>query len=323
MIRVVNLEQSSEKIIKISELQSETLHNVWLELVDPTVEEIQAVSNRTDIPSPFLLLPEKSGEINLRLEQDFIVVNFIVLKNIISAKETHPIVLIFTKTLLVTVAKKEDQSLIEIAKQRMSKPRFDPPSEVAYFIMDEITSNHFIHLEKIEEFTSHLEEEVVSQTRHNTLKKILKLKSRLISLNKTLWYERGVIFKLKTASDSCIPTKVQLMFDTTHDDLTRQIDIVETYREILSDGINVYLSAISNKINLSIQSLTIVIFYLTIITTITSFPNTIATFFGISQFGNTDVIIILVAIVLSTILPLIWLWKKKWLKYQQENSSKI
>ncbi len=153
-------------------------------------------------------------------------------------------------------------------------------------------------------------------TSPGTLKEIFNLKSRLVNFNKTLWYERGVIFNLKTCGDACMPAKIRTMYDTTHEDLTRQIDIVETYREIMSDAINVHLSAVSNKINLSIQSLTVVIFYLTIITTVTSFPNTVATFFGISRFGNTDMWIILAAIGLSTILPFIWLWRKRWLRYR-------
>jgi hypothetical protein len=60
-------------------------------------------------------------------------------------------------------------------------------------------------------------------------------------------------------------SKARVLFDTTHEELTRQVDIVETYREILSDAINVHLSAISNKINLSIKGLTVIIFYLTIV----------------------------------------------------------
>jgi hypothetical protein len=99
--------------------------------------------------------------------------------------------------------------------------------------------------------------------------------------------------------------KARVLFDTTHEELIGQVDIVETYREILSDAINVHLSAISNKINLSIKGLTVIIFYLTIVTTVTAFPNTVATFFGISQFGNTSIIIIAVAIELSIVLPFI------------------
>jgi Mg2+ and Co2+ transporter CorA len=113
---------------------------------------------------------------------------------------------------------------------------------------------------------------------------------------------------------ACLTAKIRNLFDTTHEYLTRQIDIVETYREIQSDAINAYLSTVSNGINSSVKNLTLVMFYLTIITVITSFPNTIATFFGISQFGNTDYVIIFTALILSMLLPFIWLWKRKWLK---------
>ncbi len=198
----------------------------------------------------------------------------------------------------------------------MSKTKIDPPSQVIYFIIDEIVSSHFVQLEKIEELTSTLEEQVLEKTSGETLKNIFILKSNLIALNKILWYERSLVFNLKKCSDTYMPAKMRPLFDATHEDLTRQIDIVETYREILSDAINIHLSATSNKINFSIKSLTVVIFYLTIITTLTSFPNTVATFFGISQFGNTDPIIIFIAIILSILLPLLWLWQKRWLKYE-------
>jgi magnesium transporter len=157
----------------------------------------------------------------------------------------------------------------------------------------------------------------LKKTSPDTLKKIFNMKTKLVGFNKKLWYERGLILNLKNCADSCIPLKIQRLFDTTHEDLTRQIDIVETYREIMSDAINVHLSAVSNKINLSIQSLTVVIFYLTVVTTLTSFPITVATFFGISQFGQTNFGIILIAILLSIALPFIWLWRRKWLKYKQ------
>ena len=316
MIRAVNLADNSEKIVQFEELQKPTLENAWLELVDPTAEELLAVSSASEVPLNFLKLPETDGIIDLRLEQDFGIIDFVIVQDIVTTKEFHPIVLVFSKKFLITVAKKEDQPIIDLAKERMSKVKVDPPSQVIYFIIDEIVSKHFMHLEKLEALTSDLEEEVVERTSPETLKKIFSLKSKLISFNKTLWYERGLVFSLRKCGDACMAVKARSLFDTTHEDLTRQIDIVETYREIMSDAINVHLSAVSNKINLSIKGLTVVIFYLTIITTITSFPNTVATFFGISQFGQTNVIIIFAAILLSVILPFLWLWRRKWLKLE-------
>ena len=313
MIRIVNLGDNSERTVQAEEIKALSLSNVWIEIVDPTENELQAVSDATQLPANFLRLPQTDGYIDLRLEEGYGIINFLVMQDVVSTKKVYPVVLAFSKGFLVTVTKKEIQPIVNNAKERMSKAKVDPPSQVVYFILDEIVANHYVHIEKLENLTAKIEEEVVEKTSSETLKRIFKLKTNMIRFNKILWYERGMIFNLHKCGDSCMAAKARDLFDTTHEDLTRQIDIVETYREILSDAINVHLSAISNKINLSIKALTIVIFYLTIVTTVTSFPNTIATFFGISQFGNTNIIIISVAILLSIVLPLVWLWKKKWL----------
>jgi magnesium transporter len=319
MIRAVTLGDNTERTVQAEEVKALSLSNVWLELVDPTENELRAVSEATEMAINFLRLPTANDYVDLRLEDGYAIINFLVMADVVSTKKGHPIIMAFSKSFLVTVAKNEIQSIINTAKERMSKAKIDPPSQVVYYIIDEIVASHYIHIEKIENLTAKVEEEVVEKTTSETLKKIFKLKTNMISFNKILWYERGLIFNLHKCGDTCMVSKARSLFDTTHEDLTRQIDIVETYREILSDAINVHLSAISNKINLSIKSLTVVIFYLTIITTITSFPNTVATFFGISQFGNTNIIIVSVAILLSTILPFIWLWKKKWLTLKMFN----
>jgi Mg2+ and Co2+ transporter CorA len=314
MINAIDLGNNSERQIQTDELKTLSLHNTWLELVDPNENELQAVSVATQIPINFLRF-HKPDFVQLRIEPDFSVINFIVGPEVTTAKkEACPVIMAFSNDFLVTITKKEVQPFINRAKERMTKTQIDPPAQVTYFIIDEIIDGHYMHLEKLESLTSEMEELVVEKTLPSTLKRIFKLKSQMISFNKTLWYERGLIFSLRTCSDNCMPPKVRSLFDITHEDLTRQIDIVETYREIMSDAINVHLSAISNKINLSIQGLTVVIFYLTIVTTLTSFPNTIATFFGISQFGNTNIAIIAFAIILSIILPFVWLWQKRWLK---------
>ncbi len=320
MIRVVNLDDNSEKTINVEAIPSIGLRNVWFELLDPTTKELETIADITQVPKTFLELPETDGgSVNLRLEDGLGIINFVVLQDVLTKTGVQPIVMVFARNYLVTVSTKEAQNLIKVAKERMSKTKIDPPSQVTYFIIDEIVSSHFTQLEHLEELSAHLEEEVLEKTDSETLKKIFTLKSRLISLNKTLWYERGLIFNLRKCGDACMEPKARNLFDTTHEDLTRQIDIVETYREIMSDAINVHLSAVSNKTHFAIKSLTVIIFYLTIITTVTSFPNTVATFFGISQFGNTSSIIVLVAILLSIVLPFLWLWKKRWLRYEQKD----
>lgn len=322
MINSIDLVSDSKKEIKPEDLRNLKLTNVWLKLEEPTKDELVAVSEKTQIPIDLLEIKEINQSISLRWEQDFGVINFVVILDIITSKKIYPITIVFSKDLLITVEKREYQKIVDLAKARMRKTRNDPPSIVAYYILDEIIDNNFFHLQKIEEIIATLEEDVMKKTDIGTIRRMFKLKSRMVSFNKILWYERGLIFNLRKTEATCMTAKARNLFDTAHEFLTRQIDIVESYREIMTDAINVYLSAISNKINSAIKALTVVIFYLTIITTITSFPNTVATFFGISQFGNTDYLIIYAAIILSIALPLLWLWRIKWLRPDAQSTFK-
>lgn len=314
MLLTVDLADNSERQISIAELEDLRVGKVWLELKEPTAEELAAVAEKSGIPADFVELPAVNNFINLRLEPDYVVINFVVVKEILEEKRIDPLVVAFSKDLLITVESPANEGILSLVRTRMSKAKVDPPALVAYYILDEVVAAHFEHLERIEEVTAETEERILGRGDQATLKEIFRLKSRLVGFNKVLWYERGLIFNLKKCEADCLTAKARSLFDTTHEYLARQIDIVETYREILSDAINAYLSTVSNRINASIRRLTFVMFYLTIITTITSFPNTVATFFGISQFGQTDALIVFVALMLSIILPFVWLWRKRWLK---------
>jgi magnesium transporter len=316
MLLTVDLADNSERQISLAELKDLRVGKVWLELKEPTAEELLAVAKKSGIPADLLEVPAVSNFINLRIEPEYVVINFVVLREILEEKKIDPLVVAFSKDLLVTVERHVNEGILGLVKARMSKAKVDPPSLVAYYILDEIVATHFGHLEKIEEVTADVEEHVLERPDQATLKGIFRLKSRLVSFNKVLWYERGLVFNLKKCEADCLSAKARNLFDTTHEYLTRQIDIVETYREILSDAINAYLSTVSNRINASIRSLTLVMFYLTIVTTITSFPNTVATFFGISQFGQTSALIIFAVLMLSIALPFVWLWRKRWLKLE-------
>lgn len=320
VINSIDLFSDSEKELKPADLGKLKLANVWLQLVEPADEEFSAISEKVGIPVDLLEAKEVSESISLRWEQDFGIINFVVVSEIITSKEIHPIIIVFSKDFLITVEKKEYRKIVDLAKARMVKTRNDTPPIVTYYLLDEIIDHNFSHLQKLEELTSTLEEDVMEKADVATIRKLFRLKSRMVGFNKILWYERGLIFNLRKAQTTCMTAKARGLFDTAHEFVTRQIDIVESYREILTDAINVYLSAISNRINSAIKALTIVIFYLTIVTTITSFPNTVATFFGISQFGNTHYAIVYVALILSMILPLFWLWRVKWLRPDQHSS---
>jgi len=50
MIRAVDLGDNSERVVTLEALKTLSALNLWLELIDPTAEELQAVADKTAIP---------------------------------------------------------------------------------------------------------------------------------------------------------------------------------------------------------------------------------------------------------------------------------
>jgi len=132
----------------LKKLKDLSILNVWLEIVDPTENELLTISQATQIPVNFLKLPQTSDVVNLRLEPDYGIINFLFIQDVTSTKKAYPIVMVFSKNFLVTVAKKEIHPIIVTAKERMSKAKIDPSSQVTYFVIDEIVANHYLQIEK-------------------------------------------------------------------------------------------------------------------------------------------------------------------------------
>lgn len=145
MINAISLSDNKLTTLTVDQLQTVNLSNLWLEVVDPSEQELQAVSSATQVPLNFLRFPKIENWVELRLESGACIINFPVTIELAAAKKVQPLILAFSKNFLVTVARKDAQSLIDLAKGRMTKNKNDPPSLIAYFIIDEIVAGHFKH----------------------------------------------------------------------------------------------------------------------------------------------------------------------------------
>lgn len=313
MLTLFNLSNGAEKGINPSDLSKLRRTKLWIDLKDPTTDEVSAVNERFGLHLQTGPVLRKYCDVQFT-EKAFVVFTCTSLTNQMNPKRVTPITIAFNDQCVITVRSGE-ASVVDIAKHRLSKVTGESPSFVAYAILEEIVQTYYDYIERVEGETAGLEEKLLERPSEETLKEIFRMKSRLISFNKMLWYQRGGVFIMKNAEERCISRRVRVYLDDIHDDITRQIDIVETFREILSDAIGAYLSTVSNKISFSVKSLTAIMLYLTVITTVTTFPNTVATIFGIPVIGSSiDVRVVLLLLLISTIFPAYWLLRKKWLR---------
>ena len=129
---------------------------------------------------------------------------------------------------------------------------------LCYALLDIITDHYFLMLEKIGEQMEDLEEELLKGPRKETLKQLYILKRENMLLRKSVWPLREVITQLERSESKLIRRKTIPYLRDLYDHTIQVIDTVETYRDMVSGLLELYLSSVSNRMNEVMKVLTII-----------------------------------------------------------------
>jgi len=129
---------------------------------------------------------------------------------------------------------------------------------LCYALIDAIVDNYFAILEKVGERIESMEEELVSNPTESTLQQIHAMKGEMISLRKSVWPLRELISGLQRSESSLISEATGVYLRDVYDHTIQVIDTVESFRDMVSGMLDIYLSSISNKMNAVMKVLTII-----------------------------------------------------------------
>jgi len=132
------------------------------------------------------------------------------------------------------------------------------PDYLAYALIDAIVDNYFLVLEKLGENVEEIEEALVSNPDRETLHQIHVMKREMIYLRKSVWPLREVISGLERTESELIKDSTGIFLRDVYDHTIQVIDTVETYRDMLSGMLDIYLSSLSNRMNEVMKVLTII-----------------------------------------------------------------
>ena len=84
------------------------------------------------------------------------------------------------------------------------------------------------------------------------------MRRELLALRRAIWPLRKVTDLLVRGESSLIQPEIKIYFRDCYDHVIQLLDIVETYRELASSLMDVYLSSMSNRMNEIMQVLTVI-----------------------------------------------------------------
>jgi magnesium transporter len=129
---------------------------------------------------------------------------------------------------------------------------------LAYALLDSIVDNYFFIMEKLGEKIEFLEEEVVKQPIPETLQTIHHLKREMIFFRKAVWPLREVIGSLERGELPLVKETTRIYLRDVYDHTIQVIDTIETFRDMVSGMLDIYLSSVSNRLNAVMKVLTII-----------------------------------------------------------------
>jgi magnesium transporter len=129
---------------------------------------------------------------------------------------------------------------------------------LAYALVDCVVDQYFIVLERLGEEVELLEEQLIAHPASGTLQTLHDLKREMLLLRRSVWPLREAISSLERGDSSLIGDTIRLYLRDVYDHIIQVIDTIETFREMLSGMLDIYLSSISNRTNEVMKVLTII-----------------------------------------------------------------
>jgi magnesium transporter len=129
---------------------------------------------------------------------------------------------------------------------------------LAFGLLDAIVDNYFVVLESIGEKIDYFEESVVEKPTTEILHEIHGLRRRLLSMSRVTWAVREVIDSLQRGESELVKDTTKVFLRDIYDHTIQIIDNVETFRDMFSSMLDIYMSSISNRLNQIMKVLTII-----------------------------------------------------------------
>ena len=282
----------------------------WIDLVNPTNEEIEMVSKKTKISTELMnkmLDADELPRVEIDKNAKLIVIDTPVI-NEERKYDTYPLGIIITNNYIVTISTKKIKFLDDFKK---STKNFSTGKKSRFLIklILKSTSKYISILNEVNKDIKRKEKELVKSTKNKDITDLLSIEKTLVYFITSLKENSAVLERLRKGNIIQLYEGDLDLLEDAVIEINQAIDMSTIYRDILSSITDTYATIISNNLNNMMK-------FLAGVTIVLSIPTMISSFLGMNVklgiIGNNPYsawAILGLSIILS-ILVAIWLKKK-------------
>jgi magnesium transporter len=287
---------TSGKLIKTSNWEealalSKSGGYIWLSYFDPALEELSVLSEPFSLHS--LSIEDCLDDIQIPKIDEFPDNTFILFNDFkyVDKNLTIEEVNIFIgKNFLVTVhrsaleEKKIVENILTIVQKNPTNIKKGPAFLMHVFI-DLIVDKKFEAIEAMEDELDKAEDALVYKLSDFSLNDLQHLRRDLLAIRKSLFHEREVLLKICRKDSPFITDSAVIHFRDIYDHLANFFELTETFREIVTSLMEMYISILNNQMTKTANQTNFIIRRLTFITTVFMPLTLLAGIGGMSEFS--------------------------------------
>jgi magnesium transporter len=180
----------------------------------------------------------------------------------------------YSEHFLITVHHDDCPAFAEIRRRYRDRVKaIDKPSLLLYRVIDGLVDSFFPILAAFDNRIDELENQIFSRADDKQLQEIFGMKRLLVGMRKAVTPQRDTFASLmgRIAELPGLEDEDERYFRDVYDHLIRISDLIDSYRDLLTGAMDVYLSTVSNRLNSVMKQLTVIATIFLPLTFITGF----------------------------------------------------
>lgn len=232
----------------------------WLDLDRPTGDDFEILR---DVFKFHPLAIEDSEQFSQRAKLDEYD-NFVFI--VVYGATPHEANLIevhcfYSERFLITVHHDDCPAFAEIRRRYLDREkRIGRPALVLYRVVDGLVDSFFPVLAAFDDRIDELQDAIFLKAVDDQLQEIFTMKRQLVGMRKGVSPQRDTFARLAggIAELPGFDEEDERYFRDIYDHLIRISDLIDSYRDLLTGAMDVYLSTVSNRLNSVMKQLTII-----------------------------------------------------------------
>jgi len=260
MISVIGIDQKKRifKDLTLSEAKSEKYSWYWVDIKEPTTEEIEILSTEFHFHP---LAIEDCVEYVQRPKIDYYEgYHFIILHELNKMEmEENEIDLFVSERFLVSFNLKSSSTL-EIVKDQLSseKRMTKSPLHLLHLIIDRLVDSYFPLMYRIEDELGDLEFEQMKKSINKAVESLYDIRSDLSKIRRTVLPTRDLLYRILNSNRFKDLSENRIYFEDIYDHLMKLSDMIEANRDLAADIRESYFSLSTEHMNNIMKTLTII-----------------------------------------------------------------